>query len=103
MKLPVEYYIATKYLLARRKQTFITIITFFSVAGVAVGVMALILVLAVMGGFERELKERILGATAHIHVTSLAGGIPEPGAAAQAVRRVPGVAGASPWRRASPA
>jgi lipoprotein-releasing system permease protein len=94
---PVEYYIGLKYLLAKRKQTFISIITFISVGGVAVGVMALIVVLAVMNGFERELKDRILGATAHVHVTSLDGSIAEPRRIAEEVLRVPGVTGASPY------
>ncbi len=78
MRVPVELHVAKKYLLAKRKQTFISIISFISVGGVAVGVMALIIVLAVMSGFERELKDRILGATAHVHVTSLDGSIANP-------------------------
>jgi lipoprotein-releasing system permease protein len=97
VRLPVEYYIALKYLLAKRKQTFISIITIISVAGVTVGVMALIIVLAVMSGFEKELKDRILGATAHVHVTSLNGSIADPFAVAGKVRRIPGVVGASPY------
>jgi lipoprotein-releasing system permease protein len=97
LKLPVEYYIALKYLLAKRKQTFISIITIISVSGVAVGVTALIIVLAVMSGFEKELKDRILGATGHVHVTSLDGSIADPFSVAGRVRRIPGVAGASPY------
>jgi len=95
--LPVEYFIGLKYLLAKRKQTFISIITFISVGGVAVGVSALIIVLAVMSGFERELKDRILGATAHIHVTSLDGSIADPGKILDNVLAVEGVVGASPY------
>ncbi|GAB4367756.1 MAG: lipoprotein-releasing ABC transporter permease subunit [Deltaproteobacteria bacterium] len=97
MRLPVEYFIGLKYLLAKRKQTFISIITFISVAGVAVGVSALIIVLAVMSGFERELKERILGATAHIHVTSLDGAVMHPQPVLDNVLGVEGVVGASPY------
>jgi len=97
LRLPVEFYIAKKYLLAKRKQTFISIISLISVAGVAVGVMALIIVLAVMNGFERELKERILGATAHAHVTSLEGSIGKPFELAEKVRKAEGVAAASPY------
>jgi len=97
LRVPVELHIAKKYLLAKRKQTFISIISFISVGGVAVGVMALIIVLAVMSGFERELKDRILGATAHVHVTSLEGSIPNPFARAEDVRKVDGVAAASPY------
>jgi lipoprotein-releasing system permease protein len=95
--LPVEYFIALKYLLAKRKQTFISIITFISVAGVAVGVMALIVVLAVMNGFEKELKDRILGATAHVHVTSLEGSVEDPFKVAEKCRRVDGVVAATPY------
>ena len=97
MRVPVEVYIAKKYLLAKRKQTFISIISFISIAGVTVGTMALIIVLAVMSGFERELKERILGATAHAHVTSADGSIPKPFELAEKVRKVKGVAAASPY------
>ena len=97
MRLPVEYYIGLKYLLAKRKQTFISIITFISVGGVAIGVSALIIVLAVMSGFERELKDRILGATAHVHVTSLDGSIADPEKILDNVLQVEGVTGASPY------
>jgi lipoprotein-releasing system permease protein len=97
LRLPVEFYIARKYLLAKRKQTFISIITFISIGGVTVGVTALIIVLAVMSGFERELKDRILGSTAHAHVTSLNGSIEKPFAAAEKVRKVEGVVAASPY------
>ena len=97
MTLPVEYFIGLKYLLAKRKQTFISIITVISVSGVAIGVMALIIVLAVMNGFEREVKDRILGATAHVHVTSLEGSIPDPFALARRVDAMDGVVAASPY------
>ena len=97
MDLPVEYFIGLKYLLAKRKQTFISIITAISVSGVAVGVMALIVVLAVMSGFEKELKDRILGATAHVHVTSLEGSVPDPFALARRVGEMDGVAATSPY------
>jgi lipoprotein-releasing system permease protein len=97
LRVPVELHVAKKYLLAKRKQTFISIISFISVGGVAGGGMALIIVLAVMSGFERELKDRILGATAHIHVTSLEGSVAEPYVRAEEVRKAEGVAAASPY------
>jgi lipoprotein-releasing system permease protein len=97
VRLPVEYIVGLKYLMAKRKQTFISIITFISVAGVAVGVSALIIVLSVMSGFERELQDRILGATAHVHVTSLDGSIAAPAKVLDNVLKVEGVAGASPY------
>ena len=61
-----EWFIGLRYLKAKRKQTFISIITFISIAGVVVGVMTLIVVLAVMSGFEKTLKEKILGTQAHL-------------------------------------
>ena len=61
-----EWFIAWRYLRAKRKTRFISIITFISVAGVAVGVMALVVVLAVMNGFESEIHSRIMGINAHV-------------------------------------
>ena len=66
--MPYELFIGLRYLKAKRKSTFISIITLISTAGVALGVMALIIVLAVMTGFEEDLKEKILGTNAHIVV-----------------------------------
>ena len=63
-----EWFIGLRYLKAKRKQTFISIITIISIVGVMVGVMALIVVLAVMSGFEKTLKEKILGTQAHLVV-----------------------------------
>jgi lipoprotein-releasing system permease protein len=61
-----EWFVGLRYLRAKRKQTFVSIITVISIAGVTVGVMALIIVLAVMNGFETNLKEKIIGTYAHI-------------------------------------
>ncbi|MDA8414192.1 MAG: lipoprotein-releasing ABC transporter permease subunit [Desulfobacteraceae bacterium] len=66
--MPYELLIGLRYLKAKRKSTFISIITFISTAGVMLGVMALIIVLAVMTGFEEDLKEKILGTNAHVVV-----------------------------------
>ena len=66
--MPFELFIGLRYLKAKRKSTFISIITFISTAGVTLGVMALIVVLAVMTGFEADLKEKILGTNAHVVV-----------------------------------
>ncbi|MBE9505144.1 MAG: ABC transporter permease, partial [Proteobacteria bacterium] len=70
MALPYEVFIGLRYLKAKRKQTFISIITFISIAGVAVGVMALIVVLSVMTGFHEDLRDKILGTNSHIVITS---------------------------------
>jgi lipoprotein-releasing system permease protein len=63
-----EWFVCLRYLKAKRKQGFISLISFISVAGVTVGVMALIVVLAVMTGFTEELREKILGINSHIVV-----------------------------------
>ncbi|MGQ9669021.1 MAG: lipoprotein-releasing ABC transporter permease subunit [Desulfosoma sp.] len=60
-----ELFVSLRYLLAKRRHAFISLITMISVAGVAVGVMALIVVLAVMNGFQHDLRDRILGVTSH--------------------------------------
>ena len=64
----LELFIAFRYLTRRKKAGFISIISLISVLGVAVGVMALIVVLAVMSGFDRELKSKIVGIQPHITV-----------------------------------
>ncbi|MBI3325584.1 MAG: lipoprotein-releasing ABC transporter permease subunit [Nitrospinae bacterium] len=69
--LPYEWALSLRYLKAKRKQIFISLITWISVGGVAVGVMALIVVLAVMSGFEEHLKSKILGTNAHVVVLQL--------------------------------
>ena len=63
-----ELTVGLRYLKSRRRQTFISLITLISVGGVAVGVMVLIVVLAVMSGFETSLKEKILGINSHIWI-----------------------------------
>ncbi len=73
MKLPFEWFIALRYLRARRKQAFISFISFISVAGVTLGVMALIVVISVMAGFENHLREKILGMSSHVIVKRLDG------------------------------
>ncbi len=71
--MPYELFIGLRYLKAKRRSTFISIITVISTAGVALGVMALIVVLAVMTGFEQDLKDKILGTNAHIVVLKSTG------------------------------
>ncbi len=75
MQVPFEWYVAFRYFRAKKRQGFLSIITAISTVGVAVGVMALIVVLAVMNGFQHDLRERILGVTAHIVVRPFQGGI----------------------------
>lgn len=63
-----ELKIGLRYLKSRRRQTFISLITIISVGGVAVGVMVLIVVLAIMSGFQQSLKDKILGINSHIWI-----------------------------------
>lgn len=69
MSFPYEVFIALRYLRAKRKQAFISVITAISIAGVGIGVMALILVLGVMTGFTSDLREKILGTNSHIVIS----------------------------------
>ncbi len=63
-----EYFVAKRYLGAKRKTGFISIITYVSIAGIMIGVTVLILVLSVMNGFESEVRTRLIGADAHLRV-----------------------------------
>jgi lipoprotein-releasing system permease protein len=65
-----QLFVASRYLTAKRKEKFISIISFISILGVAIGVAALIVVLGVMSGFDNELKERLIGTTSHLTVES---------------------------------
>ena len=68
---PLELYIGLRYTGARRRNRFVSFISLISIAGIALGVTALITVLSVMNGFERELRERILGMVAHASIQAL--------------------------------
>ena len=68
MDVPFELHIALRYLLAKRKQAFISVISLISTLGVIVGVMALVIALALMTGLQGELRDRILGSNPHIFV-----------------------------------
>ncbi|GJM17257.1 MAG: ABC transporter permease [Thermodesulfobacteriota bacterium] len=92
-----EYFIGLRYLSSRRKQKFTSIIGIISVLGVIIGVMALNVVLAVMGGFEEELREKILGVSSHLVVLSYDGPMKDYGEIKNDVLDFPGVVGASPF------
>jgi lipoprotein-releasing system permease protein len=93
--MPFELQIALRYLLARRRQVFISVISLVSTIGVTVGVMALVIALALMTGLQRELRDRILGSTAHIYVWKPSG-IEDYHAEIDRLQSVPGVTGAAP-------
>jgi lipoprotein-releasing system permease protein len=96
MSLPFEFHVALRYLFARRKQAFISVISGISTLGVIVGVMALVIALALMTGLQRELRDRILGSTAHVYVFGIGGGIRDYHADVERLRQVPHVVGAAP-------
>jgi len=95
MDVPFELHVALRYLLAKRKQAFISVISLISTLGVTVGVMALVIALALMTGLQQELRDRILGSNPHIYVWNKKG-IADYQAEADALRRVPHVIGAAP-------
>ena len=92
-----EWFISIRYLKARRRQGFISLISLISVAGVTVGVMALIVVLAVMTGFTDSLREKILGINSHIVVQKLGRGITDYRAVSDTTLQVEGVLAATPY------
>jgi lipoprotein-releasing system permease protein len=93
-----EWFIGLRYLKAKRKQTFISIITIISIVGVMVGVLALIVVLAVMSGFEKTLKEKILGTQAHLVLLKASQeGMDHYEEALKKVQEVKGVVSAAPF------
>ncbi|MCC7417977.1 MAG: lipoprotein-releasing ABC transporter permease subunit [Acidobacteria bacterium] len=95
MNMPFELQIALRYLLAKRKQAFISVISAISTLGVIVGVMALVIALALMTGLQGEIRDRLLGSNPHVYVWNTAG-IEDPAAEAAALRRIPHVVGAAP-------
>jgi len=96
--MPFELFVGLRYLKARRKQAFISLITLISIGGVALGVMALIVVLAVMSGFEHDLRGKILGTNAHLWVLRYGDrGIEQPDQELEKVRGVPHVVALSPF------
>ena len=97
MELPFELFVAIRYLLARRKQAFISLISLISTLGVMVGVMALLIALALMTGLQGELRDRIVGSSAHIFVHKVGGaGIVNYEEDIAKLKQVPRVIGAAP-------
>ncbi len=71
-----QFFVSLRYLTAKRKEKFISIISLISILGVAVGVAALIIVIAVMSGFDDDLKDKIIGTNSHIVVEADYGIVP---------------------------
>ena len=93
--IPFELFVAVRYLLARRKQAFISLISLISVIGVSVGVMALLIALALLTGLQSELRDRLIGSAAHVYVFK-AGGFDNFQEEIKRVTALPHVTGAAP-------
>src|SRR5262245_22195089 len=94
--LPFELFVAVRYLVARRKQAFISLISFISVIGLMVGVMAVLIALALMTGLQGELRDRIVGASAHVYVFKAPPGISDVADEVKRIKDVPRVVGVAP-------
>ena len=91
-----EAWISFRYLVSKRREKFISIISFISIMGVAVGVTALIVVLAVMSGFDNDLREKIVGTNSHI-VIEKDGGIADYDALVEKINGMPHVVASAPF------
>ena len=92
-----EWFVSLRYLRAKRKQKFISLITIISILGVAVGVLALIVVLSVYTGFTEGLRDQIIGVNAHALVQRFGTAITETEAVRSKVESVPGVEATTPY------
>jgi lipoprotein-releasing system permease protein len=91
------WFVSSRYLRAPKKQAFISLITLLATAGIAVGVMALIVVIAVMTGFESELQNRILGIESHVLVMRYGESVSDIDATAAKIEATDGVISATPF------
>ena len=91
-----ELFIGLRYLRARRRETFISLITLISVLGVMIGVMTLNVVMAVMTGFEETLRDRLLGINAHVALVKTGDQLRDYEKLLEQVRQTKGVVAASP-------
>jgi lipoprotein-releasing system permease protein len=101
LNLPYEVRIGLRYTRAgrraRRRNAFISFISAVSMAGIALGVAALIVVLSVMNGFVKEVRERMLAAVAHVEISGYSGFVGDPAAIATRVKSNPEVLAAAPY------
>lgn len=94
---PLEVFIGLRYTRAKRRNHFISFISLVSILGIAVGVTALITVISVMNGFDKELKDRILGMVAHATVSGIDESVREWPQALKRAETNPHVLGAAPY------
>lgn len=92
-----ELFISLRYLRAKRREAFISLITLISILGVTISVMTLDIALSVTTGFENDLRSRILGFTPHVIVTSYAGPVTETEKLEDKIKSTPGVVAVAPY------
>ncbi len=93
---PVELFLGLRYLRAKRRTRFVSFITAISLAGIALGVAALIVILSVMNGFEGELRDRLVSMTAHGQLSGADGRVADWRSLRDEMAAEPGVAAAAP-------
>lgn len=93
---PVEWFVGLRYLRAKRRTRFVSFITLVSLAGIALGVAALIVILSVMNGFQGELRERLLSMTAHGYVAAAKGTLADWRSVRETMLGEPAVVAAAP-------
>jgi len=92
-----EFFIAKRYLTAKRKQAFISVITFISILGITIGVMALVIAIALITGFQSDVQDKILGSTSHIMVSDFSGeGLKDYDQLISRIKTIKGVSSATP-------
>ena len=98
MKIPYELFIALRYLKARKKQALISVITLISTLGITLGVSALIIVFAVMNGFNTDLRSKILGVKSHITIYGSGGtSVPDYPKIINSVQNLEHITGIAPY------
>ncbi len=97
MNFSYQFFTAFRYFRSKKKHSGISLNTFISVAGVALGVMTLVTVLSVMSGFHHDLQTKILGVNAHIITMSYKGGISGYDAVGEKISHIPGVVSSDPF------
>ena len=97
MNFPYQFFIALRYFRSKKKHGGISINTFISIAGVALGVMTLLTVLSVMSGFHEDLEEKILGVNPHVMILSFGGRIEGHQELQEKISTINGVTDSSPF------
>lgn len=94
---PLSLFIGRRYLRAKRQNNFISFISLISMAGIALGIAALITVLSVMNGFQKEVRAKILGVTSHIQVMGFESGLANWRDVIETTKKQPEIVGAAPF------